>query len=132
MPVYRCNTPRGTLSQEQRNQIAHAFTDVHCNITNAPRKFVHVLFSETPAGDDNGYPTPVYIDGGNRAGRLPETKATILDGLKEALAKIGDLSLDSIDGKISEGPASWSMEDGKLLPEPGQEGAEWYSETAIK
>ncbi len=55
-----------------------------------------------------------------------------LDGLKEALAKIGDLSLDSIDGKISEGPASWSMEDGKILPEPGQEGAEWYSETAIK
>ena len=126
MPIYRCNTPSGTLSQEQRVQIAHEFTDVHCRITSAPRKFVHVLFSETPAGEDNGYPAPIYIDGGNRAGRPPETKAAILEGLKEALAQIGNLPRDLIDGKISEGPASWSMEDGKILPEPGQEGAEWY------
>jgi hypothetical protein len=53
-----------------------------------------------------------------------------LRDLKEALARIGNLPKDSIDGKISEGPASWSMEDGKILPEPGQEGVKWYAETA--
>ena len=42
MPVYRCNTPAGALSQDQRNRIAQAFTEVHCSITNAPRHFVQV------------------------------------------------------------------------------------------
>ena len=128
MPVYRCNTPAGTLTQDQRNQIAKAFTDVHCNFTNAPRKFVQVLFFETPQGADTGYPTPHFIDGGNRAGRSSETKQAILEGLTEVLSRIGNLSRDSIGGKITEGPASWSMEGGQILPEPGQEGAEWYTE----
>ena len=128
MPVYRCNTPAGTLSQDQRSQIAHAFTDVHCNITGAPRKFVHVLFFETSEGVDNGYPTPNFIDGSNRAGRPCETKEAILNGLKEVLFEIGNLPQETIDGKISEGPASWSMEGGMVLPEPGQEEEEWFTE----
>ena len=122
MPLYRCNTPTGTLSQEQRNQIAHAFTDVHCNITNAPRKFRARPLFRNSGGGRQRIPDPLLYRWVQSRRRHPETKATILDGLKEALAKIGDLSLDSIDGKISEGPASWSMEDGKILPEPGQEG----------
>ena len=67
MPVYRCNTPAGILSQDQRNQLAKAFTDVHCNLTGAPRKFVQVLVFDTPPGASSGYPTPYFIDGGNRA-----------------------------------------------------------------
>ena len=128
MPEYRCNTPAGILSQDQRNQLAKAFTDVHCNLTGAPRKFVQVLFFDTPPGASSGYPTPYFIDGGNRAGRPPETKQAIMDGLTQALSDVGGLPRASIGVKITERPASWSMEGGQILPEPGQEGAEWYTE----
>ena len=128
MPLYRCNTPTGKLSQDQRNEIAKAFTDVHCDNTGAPRKFVQVLFFETPEGADSGYPTPYFIDGNNRAGRPVETKQTIMDGLTQALSEIGGIARNSIGVSIRDNPASWSMEGGRVLPEPGQESAEWYAE----
>ncbi len=131
MPQYRCNTPVGALSQEQRNEIAKAFTDAHASVTGAPRNFVSVLFFETPEGADSGYPTPYFIDGGNRAGRSPETKQAIMDRLTRALSEIGGIPRDSIAAKISDAPASWSMSGGRVAPEPGEEGAEWYAEKAV-
>ena len=128
MPLYRCNTPTGSLSQEQRDEIARAFTDVDCNITGAPRNFVQVLFFETPEGADSGYAMPYFIDGDNRAGRPRETKQAIMDGLTQVLSGIGGIQRDAIGAKITDSPASWSMAGGQVSPEPGQEGAEWYAE----
>ena len=128
MPVYRCTTPAGTLFLDQRHQLAKAFTDVHCNTTGAPRKFVQVMFFETAQGEDSEYETPYFVDGGNRAGRSEETKQTIMAGLTQALSEIGNIPNESIGARISEGPASWTMEGGHILPEPGEEGEEWYAE----
>ena len=130
MPLYRCSTPTGALSQEQRNEIAKAFTDVHASVTGAPRNFVSVLFFETPEGIDSGYEMPYYIDGSNRAGRPPETKRAIMDRLTQALSRIGGISRDAIGITIRDVPASWGMSGGRISPEPGEEGAEWYSEAA--
>lgn len=130
MPVYRCNTPTDTLTQDQRNEIAKAFTQVHCDTTGAPRKFVQVLFFETPQGAESAYPTPCFIDGGNRAGRPQETKQEIIDGLTQAFSEISGVPRDSIGAKITDTPASWSMSGGQVSPEPGQEGAEWYADRA--
>ena len=47
MPLYRCFVPKDSLNYEQRQEIAEAFTDVHCGISAAPRSFVHVWFLET-------------------------------------------------------------------------------------
>ena len=47
MPFYRCLIPEGSLSYDQRERIAVAFTDVHCGISAAPRRFVQVAFFET-------------------------------------------------------------------------------------
>ena len=52
MPHYRCIIPKDALSFEQRQQIALAFTDIHCGSTGAPRSFVSVTFIETPEGED--------------------------------------------------------------------------------
>ena len=49
MPFYRCLIPKGSLSYVQRERIAVAFTDVHCGISTAPRRFVQVAFLETTA-----------------------------------------------------------------------------------
>lgn len=53
-----------------------------------------------------------------------------MDGLMQALSEIGGIPRDTIGAKITEGPASWSMKKGQIMPEPGQEGAEWYVEHA--
>lgn len=127
MPVYRCNTPAGTLSQDQRDEIATAIADIHSNATGAPTKFVQVLFFETPEANDSGYPSPHFIDASIRTGRPPETRQAITDGLTHALSTIGGVPRDSIGVKITDSPASWSMEAGQTLPEPGQESAEGHT-----
>ncbi len=135
MPFYRCLIPRDSLSYDQRERIAVAFTDVHCGISAAPRKFVQVAFLETTGNgevaDTHGsgvlrYDTPYFIAGGNRAGRSPDMKRRILEGLIDRFSQIAEVPKDQISGRITEAPASWTMEAGKILPEPGAEPAEWY------
>ena len=119
MPVYRCSTPIGTLSQDQRNELALAIANIHSEATGAPRHFVQVFFFETPQSADSGFPMPHFIDANIRSGRTPETRQAILDGLTDALSEIGSILRNSIGTKIADGPASWSMEAGQTLPEPG-------------
>ena len=140
MPFYRCVTPKDALSFEQRQEIAVAFTDVHCGISAAPRNFVNVVFLEVSDGaeiaDSHGngvlrYDTPFFIAGGNRAGRPPEVRQQILEGLIDRLSTIAGVSRDLVSGHISEAPASWIMEAGHILPDPGSETADWYEHSVV-
>ena len=140
MPLYRCLIPKDSLDYEQRHKIAKAFTDVHCGISAAPRSFVQVIFIESIERADifdshgNGtlqYDTEYFIAGGNRAGRPPEVRKQILEELMEKFCEIASVAPEDISGHISEAPASWTMEAGKILPEPGEEPAEWYQHGAV-
>ena len=130
MPHYRCIIPKDALSFEQRQEIALAFTDIHCGSTGAPRGFVSVTFIETPEGETGEFDTPFYLDGANRAGRPDDLKQQLLSDLTNAFREIGDVPAGSISGRITENPASWTMEGGFVLPEPGEEGPEWYAAAA--
>lgn len=123
MPFYRCVIPEGSVSYEQRQAVALAFTDVHCGSTGAPRSFVHVVFDETP---DTRFEQPYFVDGGNRAGRPEALKAQLIDDLVGAFREITGVPAELVGGRITEGPAKWTMEGGMVLPEPGEETAEWY------
>ena len=123
MPYYRCVVPKDAIPFDQRQRVAKAITDVHCGMTGAPRSFVHVTFAAGGAGE---FAEPYYIDGGNRAGRPAELKERLLGELKRAFRDITGVPDDQLGGRITEGPASWSMEGGHVLPEPGEEGPEWY------
>jgi hypothetical protein len=76
------------------------------------------------------YDTPYFIAGGNRAGRPPELKQKILDGLIDNLSRIAGVPKSDISGRISEAPASWTMEAGQILPDPGEESPEWFEHGA--
>ncbi len=130
MPHYRCIIPKDTLTFDQRQEIALAFTDIHCGSTGAPRSFVSVTFIETPEGEQPELGDGYYLDGGNRAGRSEEVKRQLLADLTQAFASVANVSTDIIGGRITENPASWTMEGGFVLPEPGQEGPEWYAAAA--
>ena len=127
MPFYRCNVPADSISFDKRQEVARAFTDIHCGSTNAPRSFVHVAFFEDSDAD---FPQPYFIDGGNRAGRPEAVKQKLLADLLKAFSEITGVSPDRLGGRITEGPASQSMEGGHVLPEPGEEGPEWYEHAA--
>ncbi len=112
---------------------------MHCGISAAPRNFVNVVFLETTEGVDladshgNGvlhYDTPFFVAGGNRAGRAPEIKEQILAGLIDTLARIAGVAKDQVSGHISAAPASWTMEAGRILPDPGSETPDWYEHSA--
>ena len=127
MPYYRCVVPSDAIPFEQRQQVARAFTDIHCGMTGAPRNFVHVAFFANDAGE---FAEPYYIDGGNRGGRPAELKQRLLGELKRAFRDITGVPAGQLGGRITEGPASWSMEGGQVLPEPGEEGPEWFGHAA--
>jgi phenylpyruvate tautomerase PptA (4-oxalocrotonate tautomerase family) len=127
MPIYRFKVPTGSVSFEQRENIAVDVTDIHCGSTLAPRHFVHVYFDEQPEGGSN-YPTTYYLDAINRAGRSKEVKDKLLEDFLNAFVRHTGVSRGQISGRIGETPASWAMEGGSVLPEPGQETAEWYAE----
>lgn len=138
MPFYRCLIPKDSLTYDQRERIAVAFTDVHCSNSTAPRSFVQVAFLETDGTgevrDSHGqgmmrYSTPYFVAGGNRAGRGPEVKRRILEGLVDRFSEIAGVPRDSVSAQISEAPASWTMEAGRILPEPGEE-SEWIEQNA--
>ena len=126
MPIYRLKVPQGSVALEQREKIAMDYTDIHCGSTDAPRHFVHVFFDEQPEGASD-YPTRYYLDAINRAGRPKEVKDQLLNDLLDSFATHTGVSRGDISGRIGETPASWAMEDGAVLPEPGQETAEWYA-----
>lgn len=127
MPIYRYKVPQGSVEYEKREKIAAEVTDIHCGQTLAPRHFVHVYFDEQPEGESN-FPTRYYLDAINRAGRPQEVKDKLLDDLLNCFVSNTGISRDQISGRIGETPASWAMEGGQVLPEPGQESAEWYAE----
>ena len=77
MPLYECMSTAGTLNEDQREQIADAITQAHCELTGAPVALVHVIFSDIPRG--NSYSggkraTPTVIRGNIRAGRSDEVR----------------------------------------------------------
>ena len=131
MPLYKCYIPENSITPDAKAKIAEGFTDVHCGLTGAPRHFVHVMFFDA-SNNDSAVTAPCYIDGINRAGRPAEVKQQILDGLLAKFSEVAGIPSTEIAGRISEIPASHFMEEGVILPEPGEEGAEWHTVGAAR
>ena len=100
---------------------------------------MNVVFLEVSGGgeiaDSHGqgvlkYDTPYFIAGGNRAGRPPALRQQILEGLIDKFSEIGGVPTNEVSGHISEAPASWTMEAGQILPDPGEESPEWFEHGA--
>ena len=125
MPLYICNARKGALDATANTRIAAAITDIHCEVTGAPPIFVHaVFFEEAPQFplDDRA----LFVRGTIRKGRTGAQKEAIATAISAALAEHGGVSLDDTATQIRETPASWVLEGGEIMPEPGEE-AEWFA-----
>ena len=117
MPLYRCTCPDGSLPESARAEIANALTEIHCDVTGAPKTFVHVFFF------NDADATAHAIAGTIRAGRTEDQKRDLHTRMAHAYANAAKITQDSITVTTTDIPARWTMEGGSLLPEPGEEEA---------
>jgi phenylpyruvate tautomerase PptA (4-oxalocrotonate tautomerase family) len=115
MPVYHCSIPEARLDDAKRQRIASEITRLHCEKTGAPPEFAHVLFADAPAG--------AGVVGSIRAGRSESLRAEMASALAEAVAEAVGLERTEVRVTLLEVPASWVMEGGAVMPEPGEEAA---------
>ena len=125
MPLYMCNAAKGAIPEEAKEKIAADITRTHCEVTDAPPVFVHAFFREDapemPLNDKS-----VFLMGSIRAGRNAEQKAQIISEITESIRGHAGIPQDDIQVMIRDTPASWVMEGGDIMPEPGEE-AEWFA-----
>ncbi len=130
MPLYRTLTRPDLLGRAERQAFANDVVEVHCDITGAPPSFVHVVFAE----DDGGQLTDgqnALVLGTIRHGRTDDQKAELVGRLRSSLASRAAVSEETIAAVTVDVEASFTMEGGKLLPEPGSaEEAEWKAGAA--
>ena len=122
MPLYMCNAVSGTIPETAKPKIAADITDIHCEITGAPSSFVHAFFFEdAPQLPING--KSVFLFASLRGGRTAEQKQALVDRIKASLHRRAGVPLSEIVVDTTDVPASWVMEGGDVLPEPGDEDA---------
>jgi phenylpyruvate tautomerase PptA (4-oxalocrotonate tautomerase family) len=131
MPLYECLTQTGTLTQEQRTEIAEAITRIHAEETNSPADFIHVFFPEIPAGQmftAGREAAPALLRGVIRAGRPAQVRESIMRRINDLYQDVTGTSPMKILVALFEAPAQWGMEGGEILPEPNQaEEDAWFA-----
>ncbi len=120
MPLYTVST-RAPVSDKAKAEIAMMITDEHCGPTGAPRTFVQVFFSENVPLNPG---TELHLFASVRAGRTMQVNDNIEQAMVNRLCEITGFGVRQIETAIFGVPASWIMEGGVILPEPGEE-AEW-------
>lgn len=126
MPLYTlaCRNP---LPQATREAIATAITDTHCEVTDAPPEFVNVVFMD---GYSLKRRCSIAVIGGVRSGG--NRNAQLIERLRQSLlvniAAAAALPTDQVGIELIGVKASWVMEGGKILPEPGAEG-DWLNKS---
>lgn len=125
MPLYRCAVAEGLTQEAQRARIAKEVVRIHCGVTGAPPSFVHAFFSELPR---SALPAGkrAFVLGSIRAGRTEAQKQQIVRELTDVVAEVLGCEANEVGVATADVPASWVMEGGELLPEPGEE-AEWLA-----
>jgi len=134
MPIYKCYSRNGLLTDSARQQIAKEITTIHCEATGAPPSFVNVIFLEIPAGGSfvAGQPaTRSLIEGNIRAGGDLKTRQGMLRTLSEMWTRLtGQADADLVVG-LDDIPSENVMEAGLIFPQPGHE-QQWFHDNRAK
>ena len=128
MPTYTVMSANVALTARQEADIAAAITRAHHEATGAPAFFAQVIFNEIVRGKHyiggKPYAAPhVFVQGLIRAGRNAEAKAALINDIAAKVQVIAGIGVEDIWVYIQEIPAPQMIEFGRVLPEPGAEGA---------
>lgn len=129
MPVYSIATNE-PLPQDKMNAIADAMTNIHCGLTDAPSEFMNVIFmtGNTLKGGKKISLNANIREGGNRGQDLLDT---MHHQLQQSLMKIMSLPAKKTEVNLIGFQASWAIEGGMILPDPGDDEA-WLQRKTVK
>lgn len=124
MPLYTLSS-RADLSAELQQQVAEQIVTTHCSLTGAPPTFVNVIFwQHFPLAE----PLRYHLFYAVRKGREGAINQVLARSLVDDLCRILAIEHEELDVQVIEVPASWVMEGGHVLPEPGEEeNCDWLS-----
>jgi phenylpyruvate tautomerase PptA (4-oxalocrotonate tautomerase family) len=126
MPFYQCITLTGTLAQQQKEEIVHEITRIHCEATGGLPIFVQIQFEEVKPGDvfQNGkLSRAIRLHARIRAGRDSETKHRMLRAYSDLIVRVARVPVEDVMVAFVETPSENVMEAGVRLPAPGKERA---------
>jgi phenylpyruvate tautomerase PptA (4-oxalocrotonate tautomerase family) len=126
VPIYTCTTNDSTLSAQTKKALAGEIATIHSEINHLPSTYVNVVFHELPADNvytDGVQANPVLVSGWIREGH-PKTEVTRLaTEIAAAVERVAGVPAERVLVVFESSPASFAVEGGRVLPEPGGEAA---------
>jgi phenylpyruvate tautomerase PptA (4-oxalocrotonate tautomerase family) len=126
VPIYTCTTNDSTLSAQTKKALAHEIATVHSEINHVPSTYVNVVFHELPADNvyTDGVPaSPALVSGWIREGHPKAEVTRLATEIAAAVTRIAGVPAERVLVVFESSPASFAVEGGRVLPEPGEEAA---------
>jgi phenylpyruvate tautomerase PptA (4-oxalocrotonate tautomerase family) len=115
---------RGSISTEQKHQLAEALVEMHLRVAGGVRWLVNVFFEESEIMFVGGEPAKrVLIATTIREGRNAEAKAKLLAEYASLVSRVLDIPTSDIIAGLDEINPDNGMEAGFILPKVGEEEA---------
>jgi phenylpyruvate tautomerase PptA (4-oxalocrotonate tautomerase family) len=131
MPIYTCTTTESTLSGPIKATLAGEIATIHSAINHVPSTYVNVVFHELPADSvytDGVTTSPVLVSGWVRDGHPKAETTRLATEIAAAVTEITGVPAGHMLVVFQSSPASFAVEGGRVLPEPGEEQA-WIAGT---
>ena len=99
---------------------------LHSEINHVPSTYVNVVFHELPAASvyTDGVPaSPVLVSGWIREGHPKAETTRLATEIASAVTRITGAPAERVLVVFESSPASFAVEGGRVLPEPGEEAA---------
>ncbi|HEY3994336.1 MAG TPA: tautomerase family protein [Mycobacterium sp.] len=132
MPIYTCTTTQSTLSAHTKEALAGEIGTIHSEINHVPSTYVNVVFHELSADSvyTDGVPaSPVLISGWIREGHPRSEVTRLATEIAAAVTRVAGVPAERVIVVFESSPASFAVEGGRVLPEPGEEAA-WIADRA--
>lgn len=124
MPIYTITSERGTISSEQKHELAEALVEMHLRIAGGARWLVNVVFQEAESVFVGGTPAKrLLIATTIREGRNAEAKAKLLAEYSSLVSRVLDVPTSDMIAGLDEVNPDNVMEAGFILPKVGEEEA---------
>jgi len=126
MPIYNCTTTASTLSGPVKAALANEIARIHSEINHVPSTYVNVVYYELPSDavyTDGAPASPVLVSGWIREGHPKAEVTRLATEIATAVCRTADLPAEQVLVVFQSSPASFAVEGGRVLPEPGQEAA---------
>jgi phenylpyruvate tautomerase PptA (4-oxalocrotonate tautomerase family) len=126
VPVYTCTTNTSTLTAGTKAALAGEIATIHSEINHVPSTYVNVVFHELPPESvytDGAPASPVLVSGWIREGHPKAETTRLATEIAAAVTRITGVPAERVLVVFETSPASFAVEGGRVLPEPGEEAA---------